>query len=380
MLIKIKILDALIRKASKVAIQRNCGDYYIRNIINEIKEEFSNKYPYLSDVSFNIKRDNRFLSSTTIIEFNYSGNLVPPQKEYDKDIINEYKEPDNTPLDIDNISNKVYIIKDTGVRSFAPYLKLTNGLKFEIHTDNTNRVLQILNKEVHDIIAAEEGINQAKMGTIHKGNKCFVEFEFIISMPLVQFLDHQKKGQKKAPAIYSLITHKGTLPVTVVALLVYAWLQKNVVYDYEYVENRGNFIDSDKHMSYGALVRKSAVCEGYAWGFIRIMEQMGVQCKLATGSRNGGHAWAIIKINNNWYNVDPTITSNYDGILINNFLVTDNTLRKKGYIINEKNEKCIDATYENFEIIKNDIEKNRDLYIKKGANVELIKSSFWIAD
>lgn len=65
--------------------------------------------------------------------------------------------------------------------------------------------------------------------------------------------------------------------------------------------------DKDKlcFTAYGALVRKAAVCQGYASLFYRMCNQAGVPCRIVTGTANREqHAWNIVKLNGNWYNLD----------------------------------------------------------------------------
>lgn len=67
------------------------------------------------------------------------------------------------------------------------------------------------------------------------------------------------------------------------------------------------------HNAYGALVTGKAVCEGYARAFQYLLYQSGIQCLIAEGSSINpstglyeGHAWNIVRIDNQYYHVDPT--------------------------------------------------------------------------
>lgn len=63
---------------------------------------------------------------------------------------------------------------------------------------------------------------------------------------------------------------------------------------------------------YGALINKSAVCEGYARAFKYIMDGMGIDCVLVIGQgtnstgQTENHAWNYVKLNNTWYAIDCT--------------------------------------------------------------------------
>ena len=57
--------------------------------------------------------------------------------------------------------------------------------------------------------------------------------------------------------------------------------------------------------SYGALVNKCAVCEGYSMAFMALCKSVGIECYLVT-SDSMGHAWNMVKVNDNYYMIDST--------------------------------------------------------------------------
>lgn len=66
------------------------------------------------------------------------------------------------------------------------------------------------------------------------------------------------------------------------------------------------------HTSYGALVNNRAVCEGQAKIFQHLMREAGIPCMIVFGYASGGeHAWNIVKINDDYYNVDITWDNSY---------------------------------------------------------------------
>jgi len=57
--------------------------------------------------------------------------------------------------------------------------------------------------------------------------------------------------------------------------------------------------------AYSAMVNGSSVCAGYSRAFQYIMMQIGIPCYFCSGyANNGNHAWNIVKLNDNYYNVD----------------------------------------------------------------------------
>ena len=58
--------------------------------------------------------------------------------------------------------------------------------------------------------------------------------------------------------------------------------------------------------AYSALVLGRSVCAGYARAFQYLMCRMGIPTYYCTGSSEGSHAWNIVKLGGEYYNVDLT--------------------------------------------------------------------------
>lgn len=88
------------------------------------------------------------------------------------------------------------------------------------------------------------------------------------------------------------------------------------------------FITHD-YTPYGALFSGRAVCEGYARATKILCELAGLECYYVVGycdndPVNGGHAWNLVKIDGEWYQLDVTWSDGsgtYDY-----FLVTDDVM------------------------------------------------------
>ncbi len=90
---------------------------------------------------------------------------------------------------------------------------------------------------------------------------------------------------------------------------------------HDYIIKRTSYDQTyEKHSAYNALINKSSVCEGYALAAYRMFTDVGIECRIITGSADGGsHAWNIVKVDNLWYNIDLTwddpITSSGEQVL-----------------------------------------------------------------
>ncbi len=58
--------------------------------------------------------------------------------------------------------------------------------------------------------------------------------------------------------------------------------------------------------AYSALVNGRTVCAGYARAFQYLMTQMGIPCYYCTGYAGENHAWNIVRLDGEYYNVDVT--------------------------------------------------------------------------
>ena len=104
---------------------------------------------------------------------------------------------------------------------------------------------------------------------------------------------------------------------------VYDWICTNVVYDYDGLVNQNNPMI---YTAYAALIDRTSVCQGYAALFYRLMLELGVDCRVITGTVDEvGHAWNIVKLDGVYYNVDATFDAAYRQADLNYsyFLVSD---------------------------------------------------------
>ena len=67
------------------------------------------------------------------------------------------------------------------------------------------------------------------------------------------------------------------------------------------------------HDAYGAIVKHTAVCDGYARAFQLLCRKVGIRAIIAEGEsdnpgsgNNVGHAWNVVQINGKFYHVDVT--------------------------------------------------------------------------
>ena len=115
------------------------------------------------------------------------------------------------------------------------------------------------------------------------------------------------------------------------AKLVHDYLSKTVKYNYtDYLANK---VTDEDASAYGALVKHTAVCGGFASAYSLLMNTLGVPTITLCGKN---HAWNMVNLNGKWYHVDVTwdnpysiVNGVYVGLVKNYdyFLKSDNFMK-----------------------------------------------------
>lgn len=129
---------------------------------------------------------------------------------------------------------------------------------------------------------------------------------------------------------------------------IHDYIVLNTAYDYQNYLN-GTIPDSSYNI-YGVLIKRTAVCEGYADTMVYLLKQIGIDVLYVSGKANGGnHAWNKVKVDNKWYNIDTTwddpVPDQEGYVRYNYFLIPDNVLAKDHVWNNDLLPKATDTTY-----------------------------------
>ena len=62
----------------------------------------------------------------------------------------------------------------------------------------------------------------------------------------------------------------------------------------------------ESHTAWSAFKFGSAVCDGYSRATKLLLNEFGIECDIVVGDAGGGHAWNLVKLDGNWYQVDVT--------------------------------------------------------------------------
>ena len=114
---------------------------------------------------------------------------------------------------------------------------------------------------------------------------------------------------------------------------------ERVEYFHDYIINNVKYRTLEQYSyaqsAYGALVGGKASCEGYTDAFMYLCHQMGIECVKVVGEISAPdewHAWNMVKIEGNWFNMDVCWDDTQDDLLAyNNFLVKDSLFFETHY-------------------------------------------------
>lgn len=106
---------------------------------------------------------------------------------------------------------------------------------------------------------------------------------------------------------------------------IYLWLEENCSYasvEWEqakkqnFMKSEGNVYMENAVNAYGALVEQEALCQGYASAFQLLSHMAGLHVKTVSGYLNGNipHAWNVIELDGNWYQIDCSSNRNTVGV------------------------------------------------------------------
>lgn len=87
------------------------------------------------------------------------------------------------------------------------------------------------------------------------------------------------------------------------ALTLHDMLALNCEYDIHYY--LGTAVSAESYTAYGALVNKSAVCQGYTLAYRALLDRCGIQSDFAN-SDEMNHVWNMVRLDGKYYHVDVT--------------------------------------------------------------------------
>lgn len=88
-------------------------------------------------------------------------------------------------------------------------------------------------------------------------------------------------------------------------LALHDYIVKNTKYDY--VNYQNNTLPRESDLPYGILIKGTGVCEGFAQTMKLLLNKVGIECLVVSGTADGEpHSWNIVKIAGVYYQLDVT--------------------------------------------------------------------------
>lgn len=123
-------------------------------------------------------------------------------------------------------------------------------------------------------------------------------------------------------------------------LFAHDYIINNSKYDSRHIPE--GILPPESYSAYGILSLGIGVCEGYAKAMKYLLDDMGIESTIVVGkSKEENHAWNLVKLEDEYYHVDPTwddpITNDGSNILRYNFFCLDDAEISKTHSWNREN-------------------------------------------
>lgn len=117
---------------------------------------------------------------------------------------------------------------------------------------------------------------------------------------------------------------------------IHDWIINHVSYD----------STLQQRTAYTALTSGKTVCAGYAMLMEKMLTKAGIKCIIVTGSiPEGSHAWNMVQIDGNWYQVDATNDAGFANTY-RRYNKTNDFLIQHNYVWDQSAYPTADTTYQ----------------------------------
>lgn len=281
------IKDSMMDFKDKISIKVNNYDsniYNYQETMNQIIDDYPEIYYHYGDSSAGIRSYYSFQTHRIIdIYFRYRGskdelnNLVeaPSYMKFKEVLINRLDAFD------ENLLIKIYNYD-------------------ELQYDISNEFFSILSC-IPDL---DYGVNSWNSMVYGSGEDRIVELHISYSFSKEKMAEMKEAVDVKAKEIINKVI-KPEMKDYEKELALHDYIINNAEYNTEYMEE--NAVPEDEHTPYGVLVKGKGVCSSYAKAMHKLLNMVGIESMLVTGTGNGEpHAWNIVKVQGRYYHLDVT--------------------------------------------------------------------------
>lgn len=152
-----------------------------------------------------------------------------------------------------------------------------------------------------------------------------IDFEYDFDSETLNSMKRELE-QKACEIIASNVARD--MPPYMKVFIIHNYIINNCRYASDYETNN----DPSYYTAYGALVKGKAVCDGYASAAKILFDLCGIEnIKISGTSKGSGHAWNLIRLDNDYYHIDttwddPVSSGDIDYLKYNYYNLTDSEI------------------------------------------------------
>lgn len=293
------------------------------------------------------------------------------QVMYDYDVTMTFN-PD-CPADINSV------LLDNGSWDVKTLLTKGKPKDVDIVTKDPEGIQNQLREIIGQMLAMYEGIhgwNTQQYSFADLTDYTVVRIRYSYLMPQAQLRSCQAKAGFAAKNIWRGILGRARVPDFVKPFLAQSYLSQECCYDqraYDELEGNPSAEPSDPipYLAYGPLVENRGICGGLAWAFRKLMEEMRIECICVNGylkeDTSIGHMWNMVKIDGQYYHVDPTWGIKDDGVFVGGLMQPDSIMRAT-HIWDTSQYPAARGTKFDYDFVEDFLAENGNEYLDDGAN------------
>lgn len=316
------------------------------------------------------KKEPRLLAFLSSYEVNYlkKGFI---QLSYDYDVAIQYQ--DSCPDSLDDV------VVDNGDWDAGTILKKGMPQELILITSDIAAVSKKLTDIFGVMLSSYEGMHGWQTNTfsfekLSADTVCAISYAYIV--PRQQLRQLQGKALFAAKNVWKAILGKSKVPQFVKPFLALSYLTQECCYDqraFDEVESNPGSLPSDPvpHLAYGPLVEKRGICSGLAWAFKTLMDEAKIECICVSGylkeDLKTGHIWDLVKIDGQYYHVDPTWGIKDEGVFISGLMQPD-SMMKNTHIWDADKYPSAKGMRFDYDYIEDYLVENGNSFLADGAN------------
>lgn len=317
-----------------------------------------------------LKKEPRLLAFLSGYQYSYlKKGLV--QVFYDYDVTIKYQ--DECPDSIDEI------IVDSGDWDASTLLEKGSPKPLQLVTTDTSTIGTKLSEQMGRLLSSYEGImgwvtQTSTFDKLTEMNLCKIGYSYMVSVPELRQL--QGKAIFAAKNTWRKILGRAKVPQFVKPFLALSYLTQETSYDqraFDEVESAPEKTPSDPipHLAYGPLVEHRGICSGLAWAFKTLMDEANIGCICICGFLKEDirtrHIWNLVKLDGQYYHVDPTWGIKDAGVFISALLQPDSMMKASHIWVSSDYPQARGMRFD-YDYIEDYLADNGNDYIDDGAD------------